>query len=82
MIPRIKNIVTKEDYKLIVTFDDDVTVMYDLYEDIQTIDAFKALDGHPEMVSLFSIDQSRTCVTWTENIDLPSDTIREYGKVL
>lgn len=26
------------------------------------------------------LDTSRTCVFWNERIDLPSDTIYEYGK--
>ena len=28
------------------------------------------------------VDDSRTCVFWNENIDLPSDIIYEYGKEL
>ncbi len=27
------------------------------------------------------LDQSRTCVFWNEEIDLPSDTIYKYGAV-
>ena len=28
------------------------------------------------------LDESRTCVFWNDDIDLPSDAIYEYGKVL
>ena len=26
------------------------------------------------------LDESRTCVFWNEDVDLPSDTLYEYGK--
>ncbi len=37
------------------------------------------------MYALFNqvqLDSSRTCVYWNEDIDLPSDSIYEYGKSL
>ena len=30
----------------------------------------------------FQLDPSRTCVYWSDRIDLPSDSILEYGKKL
>jgi len=30
----------------------------------------------------FSLDESRTCVYWNDRIDLPSDSIYEYGKII
>ena len=37
----------------------------------------KKITGLYESVQL---DESRTCVFWNDYIDLPSDTIYEYGK--
>ena len=82
MIPKIKSIVVQDCYKLLVTFDDDVTVVYDVLEDINTIPAFKKLESETGLFDSFSLDQSRTVVSWTDEIDIPSDTIREYGTVV
>lgn len=82
MIPRIKSIIAQDDFELLVTFDDDVTVIYDVEDDINTISAFKALKTTVGLFRNFSLDQSRTIVSWTDEIDLPSDIIREYGVVI
>jgi len=82
VIPRIKKISAKEDYKLLVTFDDDVTVVYDVQDDINTIPAFRELESSVGLFHNFSLDESRTVVFWNDRIDLPSDTIREYGKLV
>ena len=80
MIPRIKEIKTMEDFKLFVKFDDDQTVIYNVSEDIDQIADFKPLKTEIGLFQNFSIDQSRTCVSWSDRIDLPSDTLLEYGK--
>ena len=80
MIPRIKEIKAIDDYKLIVRFDDDQTVIYNVSEDIDQIADFKPLKTEIGLFQNFSIDQSRTCVSWSDRIDLPSDTLLEYGK--
>ena len=40
--------------------------------------------GEPDVWIVFvkqvQLDESRTCVFWSEDIDLPSDTLYEYGK--
>ena len=64
MIPKIKMVEPMPDYKLKVLFDDGKTVIYNVKEDIETIESF---------------DESRTCVYWNDQIDLPGDTIYEYG---
>ena len=79
MIPRIKSFNTLPDYILRVEFDDGKIVLYSVKEDIDQIKQFedlKAIDGLFEKASL---DESRTCVSWSDMIDLPSDTIYEYG---
>lgn len=79
MIPRIKSFVPKEGYQLLVTFDDGRQVRYDVLEDIRTIPTFKDLEVIDGLFNHAQLDQSRTCIYWNDQIDLPSDTIYEYG---
>ena len=60
--------------------------------DLQIIlDASRCDADHPDFKDLvsiqglwkqFSLDESRTCVYWNDRIDLPSDSIYEYGKII
>lgn len=80
MIPRIKSLTPDSDYCFIAVFDDGKKVKYDVMDDIRTIDSYKDLAAIPGLFEQMQLDQSRTCVFWTDGIDLPSDTIYEYGK--
>lgn len=80
MIPRIKSVAEKENYTLEVLFDDGKKVLYDVYDDILNIPDFKDLTATAGLWNQFFLDESRTCIYWNERIDLPSDTIYEYGK--
>ena len=80
MIPRIKAIEALDNLVLHITFDSGEQVLYDVKEDVENIPDFKPLETEPCLFKNFSLDTSRTCVTWTDRIDLPSDTILEYGK--
>ena len=79
MIKRIKRIVPLPDYVLEASFDDGKTVLYDTKEDMNLpgYDALRSVTGLFQQVQL---DQSRTCVYWNDEIDLPSDILYEYGK--
>ena len=79
MIPRIKMVEPMLDYKLKVLFDDGKTVIYDVKEDIDTIESYKDLATVHGLFQQVQLDESRTCVYWNDQIDLPSDTIYEYG---
>jgi hypothetical protein len=79
MIPRIKSIQPLADYILYVIFDDGKTVEYDVKEDIQRISSYQDLITIHGLFNQVQLDPSRTCVYWTDEIDLPSDTIYEYG---
>ena len=79
MIPRIKTFEICDDWKLLVTFDDGFRVCYDVKEDIEAIEDFKSLVTEIGLWPLAQLDTSRTCISWNERIDLPSDTIYEYG---
>jgi hypothetical protein len=79
MIPRIKMVEPLPDYKLKVLFDDGKTVIYDVKEDIDTIESYKDLATVHGLFQQVQLDESRTCVYWNDQIDLPSDTIYEYG---
>lgn len=39
----------------------------------------KGLTTEIGLWSLAQLDSSKTCISWNEQIDLPSDTIYEYG---
>ncbi len=78
MIPRIKSIKPLPDFILNVIFDDGRDVLYDVKDDM-------GLPGYSDLRTIYGLfdhvqlDQSRTCVYWNDMIDLPSDTIYEYG---
>ncbi len=80
MFPRIKKIEALDNLVLRVTFDGGEVVLYDVKEDVKDIPDFRPLETEPYLFKNFSLDSSRTCVSWTDRIDLPSDTILEYGK--
>ncbi len=80
MIPRIKNVEPQKDFQLCVSFDDGKTVIYDVKEDINQISAFEDLRTQCGLFENVQLDESRTCLFWNDYIDLPSDTIYEYGK--
>lgn len=81
MIQRIKTIKPMPDYMLMVSFDDGKRVLYDVKEDfdLPEYSSLKSIHGLFDQVQL---DESRTCVFWTRDVDLPSDIIYEYGKPL
>ena len=80
MIPRIKSVTASEIYHLHVIFDDGKDCMYDMNEDIQTLEGYSALKDIPGLFYLVQLDESRTCVFWNDYIDLPSDIIYECAK--
>ncbi len=79
MIPRIKSVEPQEGYRLLVQFDEGQIVIYDVSEDIESLEDFEPLKTEPALFRNFQIDESRTCIYWSDRIDLPSDTILEYG---
>lgn len=79
MIPRIKSILPLRDYILRVSFDDGAVVLYDVKDDIKTLNEFKVLETEYGLFQNAQLDSSRTCVFWNDRIDLASDTILEYG---
>lgn len=79
MIPRIKSIHPLTDYLLQVCFDDGVRVLYDVKDDIRTLNDFKVLETEYGLFQNVQIDSSRTCIFWNDRVDIASDTILEYG---
>ncbi|MEC4273763.1 DUF2442 domain-containing protein [Adlercreutzia sp. R25] len=82
MIPRIKRLETLPNLRLKVEFDDGRIVLYDVEEDVREIPSYAPLANLRGLFSSVQLDQSRTCVFWNDEIDLPSDTIYEYGREL
>lgn len=79
MFPRIKELKPLKDYKLLVVFDTNEQVIYDVEDGINTLDDFKPLKTETGLFENVMLDSSRTCVYWSDRIDLPSDTLLEYG---
>ena len=79
MIPKIKSLEAKENYTLKVLFDDGTRVLYDLAQDIKTLPHYDELETVKGLYKNVQLDESRTCVFWNDYIDLPSDSIYEYG---
>lgn len=79
MIRRISTVTPLSDYRLAVSFDDGKRVIYDVKEDMHLpgYDCLRSVYGLFQQVQL---DESRTCVFWNEDVDLPSDIIYQYGK--
>ncbi len=80
MYPRIKYLEPCEDYLLHVVFDDGTAVLYDVKEDIQVLPGYQALVSIHGLFRQVQLDESRTCVYWNDDIDIPSDAIYQYGK--
>ena len=70
-----------DNYTLQVVFDDGKNVLYDVKEDMDTLPGYDDLKNIHGLFEQVQLDESRTCVFWNEDIDLPSDAIYEYGKV-
>lgn len=79
-LPRIKMVVPMDGYQLSVLFDDGRKVVYNVAEDIKTISSFDDLRSVDGLWAQVQLDKSRTVVYWNDWIDLPSDTIYEYGR--
>ena len=79
MFPKIKSVKALENFKLEIIFDDNKHVLYDVEEDINSIDNFKDLKNIYGLWKHVQLDESRTVVYWNDQIDLPSDTLYEYG---
>ena len=80
MIPRIETVEVKNNYNLLIHFKSGETVIYDVEDDINTIEEFSVLKTEPRLFDHVQVDESRTCVYWNDRIDLPSDTLLEYGQ--
>ena len=82
MIPRIKYITPLSGYKLYAEFDDGRKVRYDLADDFASLPNYSMLTDIAGLFEQATLDSSRTVVYWNDLVDLPSDTIYEYGEVV
>ena len=82
MFPRIFKIHVLPEFRLLVSFDDGRKVIYDVAEDIEQLEDFRILKTEKGLFENFVLDESRTCISWSERVDLPSDTILEYGNAV
>jgi hypothetical protein len=75
----MKRIQTLPDFMLDVEFDDGRRVLYDVKDDIEHTKGFDDLYDNEALFQNFRLDESRTIVSWSDQMDLPSDMIYEYG---
>ena len=61
-----------------VKFDDGKSVIYDVKEDLD-LSGYSVLREVEGLFQQVQLDESRTCVFWNEDVDLPSDILYEYG---
>ena len=80
MIPRIKTMNPLPEFRLRVVFESGEEVIYDVKEDIAQIPDFAVLETETGLFENYRLDESRTCVSWSDRVDLASDTILEYGQ--
>lgn len=80
MIPRIDKLEPLDNFLLKVAFDDGKSVIYDVKEDIDDIPSYKILETEIGLFKNVRLDESRTCIYWSDEVDLPSDTLYKFGK--
>ena len=78
-IQRILKLVPLPDFQLAAAFDDGRKVVYDVKEDLW-LPGYHLLAEVPGLFQQVQLDESRTCVFWSDEIDLPSHAIYEYGR--
>ena len=79
MLPKIKSLMPLDGFMLQVIFDDGKIVIYNVEEDIESMPSYQDLKTIHGLFKQAQVDESRTCVFWNDMIDIPSDTIYEYG---
>ncbi len=79
MLIRIKSVTPLDNYLLLVVFDDNRVVEYDMKDDIKELPNYSDLQTIRGLWQQVQLDESRTCIYWNDSIDLPCDTIYEYG---
>lgn len=77
---KIKEVTPLEGYILKVLFENDEAVLYDVLEDIESIETFQPLKDECSLFAQVRLDESRTCIYWNEQIDLAADSVYRYGE--
>ncbi|MCR5430716.1 MAG: DUF2442 domain-containing protein [Eubacterium sp.] len=78
LLPKIIDVKALDNYILEIVFDDDKKVHYDMKEDMKTLPNYYKLSEN-NLFKKFEVDESGGCIVWSEEIDLPSDILYEYG---
>ncbi len=76
---KITSVKPLENFVLFITFDNGVSVHYDMKDDLD-LPGYDDLRLIPGLFQNVNIDSSKTCIYWSDTIDLPSDTLFEYGE--
>ncbi len=76
---QIIKLVPLPNYQLAAAFDDGRKVIYDVKDDMK-LPGYQLLAEVPGLFQQVQLDESRTCVFWSDDIDLPSHAVYEYRK--
>ena len=63
MIPRIRKIEPRDNYKLFICFDDGSKVLYDVMDDIKCITAFRPLMSMPGLFNSVQLCLEKSCLS-------------------
>ena len=78
MFHRTKTVKLTEDYKLVVTFEENVTKIYNV-EALFEIEIFNQLKNN-ELFFDCNVDKGGYGIVWSDEIDLSCDEIYQNGK--
>ena len=80
MFYRVQSVEPKDDFILSVLFTDGVKTEYDIKPLFAKWDVFNNLKTIKGLFQQVKVDAGGYGISWNDEIDLPSDTILEYGK--
>ena len=80
MIVRIKKLEPLKNFLLRVEFTDGKIVLYDVKDDIESLPGYSVLKTTYGLFNQVQVDESRTCIFWNDEIDLPADAVYNFGK--
>ena len=79
MFHKVKNVAPLNNYLLSVSFVEGITKLYDVKPLFKKWDVFNKLKNNNLFYDV-QVDQGGFGISWNDEIDLPSDTIYEYGR--
>ena len=80
MFYKVRSVEAIEKYKLLVTFEDETTKIYDVKPLFEKWSVFKVLENNYELFSNVKVDLGGYGISWNDEIDLSCNELWENGK--